>query len=883
MKDVPGGPFLSELVGSSVSHYRISEKLGAGGMGEVFKAEDVKLGRKVALKFLPETLSDDPGALERFEREARAASAIGHPNICTIYEIGEHDGRPFIAMELVEGRTLAEKLKSGPMAIEEALRIARQMAEALEEAHEHDIIHRDLKPANVIVTAKGRAKILDFGLAKLLRPISPDAPTAEESLLTRAGAVMGTVPYMAPEQLKGEPADARTDLYALGELLFEMVTGRRPFTETQTAQLIAAILSQPPPPLRPLNKEIPPELEAIILKLLAKHPSGRYQSAHELLTDLGPASTVTGLPLTARSLTAARRARSRKVAWVVGAAVLCAIMAALVFLAWPALRHRQGAAPATEKGLPAQKELAVLPFSVIGGKAGDDAFSRGLSETLAAKLAQLSPGHSLQVVPAGDVYAHHVATARDAQKEFGVNLVISGSLERAGDRVRITCALVDPSTERQLTASTITQAASDPFGIEDKVVEGAATMLGLSLEPADRQAVETHGTQDARAFQDYLQGLGYLQNYEKIENLDKAIGTFQSALNVDPAYALAYAGLGEAYWRKYEGTGDTAWVDHARESCDRAVTLDSKLPASHLCLGTLGNGTGQYEKAAAEFRRVIESEPTNTRAYGGLASAQYHLGKTADAEQTYLRAISIEPNYWGPYIWLGNLYWNTGQYPKAAGMFKKVIELAPENYNGYDNLGAVYYFQGRWADAEGMFQKSISIHRSATGYSNLGTVIFFQGHYAEAARMFEKATEMTPKAEYLWGNLADAYRWAPGEHDKAAAAYAKAIGLVEGDLQVNPKSAESWSHLALYRAKTSQQQAAIQAIQKAAQFGPNDVTVTYYTALVYHLAGDQAQALVWLKRAIAKGYSLHEIRADPEWNGLKNDPAFQKLVASRKS
>jgi serine/threonine protein kinase/tetratricopeptide (TPR) repeat protein len=873
------------VTGETVSHYRVLEKLGGGGMGVVYKAEDSKLHRFVALKFLPEQLARDHQALERFQREAQAASVLDHTNICTIYEIGEHEGQPFIAMELVEGQTLAEMLKSGPIALPEAIRIARQVAEGLEEAHEHDLIHRDLKPANVIVTSKGRAKIVDFGLAKLLRPLTPGESTAEDPLLTRTGAVLGTVPYMAPEQLRGEPADARTDLYAFGELLYEMVTGRRPFTSTQTPQLIAAILTQAPTPPRQLNKEVPPELESIILKSLAKRPSERYRSAHELLTDLGPASTATGLPLTTRSLAAVRRARLRKAAaWAIGAGLILAVAGALVFLGIPGLRHRRRAPPpVSQTGLPPQKELAVLPFSVLGGKARDLAFSRGLSETLAAKLTQLSTGHSLQVVPASDVYAHHVATASDAHTEFGVNLVISGSLERAGDRVRITYALVDPSTERQLDASTITQAASDPFGLEDKVVEGAAKMLGLSLEPAERQVVESHGTARAEAFESYLQAVGYLQNYERVENIDKAIGYFQSALKTDPAYALAYAGLGDAYWRRYEATQDTSWVDRARESCDRAVTLDSNLPASHLCLGTLENGTGQYARAESEFRKVIENEPTNTRAYGGLATAEYHLGKTADAQQTYLRAISLEPNYWGPYIWLGNLYWNTGQYPKAAGMFKKVIELAPQNYFGYDNLGVIYYFQGRWADAEEMFKKSITIHRSPTGYSNLGTVIFFQGHYAESARMFEKATEMTPKDEALWGNLADAYRWAPGEHDKAAAAYAKAINLVDGELRVNPRSAESWAHLALYRAKTGERQAALQAVQKADQFGPHDIVVNYYTAIVYHLAGDQSQALLWLKRAIAKGYSLYEIRADPEWTNLRNAPEFKKLVGNEKN
>ncbi|MEJ2369033.1 MAG: protein kinase, partial [Acidobacteriota bacterium] len=489
------------LVETTVSHYRIIQKLGGGGMGVVYKAEDTSLGRSVALKFLPDEFSHDPQKLERFRREAWAASSLNHPNICTIYEIGEHEGRMFIAMELVEGNTLAEKLKGGPLPIEEAADISRQIGEALEEAHEHNIVHRDLKPANVMITPKGRVKILDFGLAKLVRPVEHDAPTREISLQTQAGTVMGTVPYMAPEQLRGESVDARADLYALGGVLYEMTTGQRPFPETQTNRLIADILTTSPRPPHELNPQVTADLETVVLKALSRDRSERYQSAQEFLTDLGAPGTVTRRAFSVAQEAALRPAPSRR-PWMIAlvAGIGITILAGLVVFLVPAVRRHFITAPSASQGLPNKKQLAVLPFSVIAGNPGDNAFSRGLAETLAAKLTELSPGHSLQVVPVADVTAQHVTTAKEAQKAFGANLVLTGSLERAGNQVRISYALVNPSTDLQISAKTLTLSASDPFGIEDQVIEGTAGMLDLTVRTAERQKVESHGTQVASAF-----------------------------------------------------------------------------------------------------------------------------------------------------------------------------------------------------------------------------------------------------------------------------------------------------------------------------------------------------------------------------------------------
>lgn len=868
--------------GATVSHYRLIGMLGRGGMGEVYRASDTKLGRDVALKFLPEEYLQDSQKLERFRREAWAASALNHPNICTIYEIGEYEGRFFIAMELVEGKTLAEKLKSGPLAMGEVIVNARQLAEALEEAHEHNIIHRDLKPANIMVTARGRIKILDFGLAKQVREVEPDAPTEESLFLTQVGAVMGTVPYMAPEQLRGDPVDARTDLYALGELLYEMATGQRPFRDTQTSQLISSILTRPPTRPREVNPEISEELEAIILKAMAKDPAERYQSARELMVDLGPQDSSWPISQTASGkVQPSKTGRYRKADLALIAGSALAILALVLFLILPVFRQHFTTS-SSPRALPRQKELAVLPFTVVDGSRSGEAFGRGLAETVAMKLTQLSSGGSLQVVPVGEISARHITTPKQAQKEFGVNLVLTTTLLRAGDIMRVSCALVDPSTDRQVNSNSWDLQAADPFAIEDQVVEGSARWLGLAVQTAERSEVESHGTQMASAFDAYIKGLGYLQNYESIDNINQAIDSFHSALKVDDAYTLAYAALGRAYWYKYSATEDTSWVKHAQDSCRHAVTLDAKLPATHLCQGIIQSGTGQYAKAIKEFQTVLQMQPTNTSAFEALAYAQRNMKRTSEAEETYKRAISVRPDYWSPYNSLGVLYYDNGENKKAAEMFRKAADLAPKNHRVVSNLGGVDFMLGNWPEAEEMLKRAIAIEPSPAAYSNLGTMTFYEGRFDQAAAYFEKAVPLTPKDSTLWGNLGDAYRWSSHDRAKAGPAYEKAIELAREGLRVNPMKYELLGSLATYEAKSSKITQAKRDLEKALKLAPKDPQLMYNAAIVYHLAGQQAEALDYLRRASDGGFLVKIIRTDPEWEALRSEPAFQKIIAAGK-
>jgi tetratricopeptide (TPR) repeat protein len=868
------GAVVQDLTGTTVGRFEIRARLGAGGMGEVYRAEDTTLKRPVAIKRVIPSTGSGTDYRRRILKEAERASRLSDRRIAQIYDVIEEKSEIYLVMEYVEGETLRQRLLR-PMNLDDFLGVAIECTQALHAAHERNIIHCDVKPENIMLTTTGDVKVLDFGIAKEIA--AGDSMTASLAG-TQTGFLRGTPAYMAPEVLLESEPDARSDIFSLGVVFYEALSGSHPFRAPSLLGTTDNILHVSPPPLDKTHAHIPAPLSQIVAHMLAKEPRARYASAERLLEDLATArGTITPLqlpPPRPTKLPAPATDRIKTIAGI-GAALIVVLGIVAIFLV------RKGAiTPPMAKQTPSAIQLAVLPFTATESDPQTMAFSRGLVETLTAKLTQLSPGRTLQVVPAGDLIAQRVSTAEQARKEFAVDLVLMGSLQRAGDMVRINYYLADPATHRQVRAETITANMGDSFGIEDNVVEGAARMLGIAVQAPDQHKVKDHGTQVASAFTDYLKGRGYLQEYQKIENIDLAVGAFQAAVKLDSSFAPAYAGLGDAYWRKYEHTKDVSFTDRARQACQQAVKLNSNLSASHLCLGVLDNGRGQFAKAAVEFQEAIAADPNSEEAYRGLASAYRGLGKTGEAEQTFQRATLLRPNYWAPYNWLGDFYANTGEYAKAAAMFRRVTSLAPENHRGYANLGAMDFRLHRWNEAEQMFKRSIELNPNGTGYSNLGTLYYYQGRYAEAARQFEQAVQVSPKNELWWGNLGDAYRWAPGERAKAPAAYNMAIGLARGELKVNPRAAETLASLALCEAKLGNKNDAVRTIRSAVQVDPENPEYIYFEALVFHLIGDRASALEFLRKAVTKGYPVSEILAEPEWHSLSDDPGFKRIVTT---
>jgi serine/threonine-protein kinase len=850
-----------------VSHYRLLEPLGSGGMGVVYRAEDTALGRTVALKFLPPQIVRDPRQVQRFREEARTASALNHPNICTIYEVAEEQGELFIAMEFVEGRPLSEAIRDGRMSTSSVVRYARQIAGALEHAHARGVIHRDLKPLNIVITPEGDAKILDFGLAKRTDPNDVTRKTLQAVTATTIG-LAGTMPYMSPEQLEGGEASARSDIWALGIVMYEMAAGVKPFSGDNLYRLCSGIINEPIPTLPEM---VPPGLAAVIRRSLEKEPARRYQRAGEVraaLEALEPSSAV-GIVSTVRE-----KPKLGLVWWVASAAVLALLIGGAVWLA-----KRSPKIPRT----PAEVVGDRVQLAVIGpdtnSQGGEGAFDSGLVDTLTSGLTELSERHHLAVIPPSEMRAHHVQTLEAARQEFGVNYGLMLSIQRAAGQVRVNYSLVDARTHEQLRGGTITAGASDPFALQDQVSARVTELLKLELEPQEKKTLAAHGTSEPAAYDFYLRGLGYLQNYDKEENIDNAISVFRHALEKDKGFAGAYAGLGEAYWQKFEHSRDKHFVTDATKACQVALEKDPNLTQGHTCLGRVYQGTGKYELAAKEYQQASKSEPTLDAAQTGLARAYESLNRLQEAEQSYKAVIALRPDYWAGYNRLGTFYLRNGRLEEAAQMYTQVTSLVPDSFFGYANLGITRIQQGRYSEAIEPLNQSLKIRKTGVALSNLATAYFQSKRYTDAAHSLEEATTLDTRNYEIWGNLGDAYYWAPGMRERAAGAYRKALELGEEQRKVNPRDAHMLSYLAEYHAMLGEKQKAQLQIGEAEKLAPRDPEVLYYAAMVYVQVGDQKKSLDKLERAVAAGYSAAGIRDTPNFSVLENDPRFRALIS----
>jgi tetratricopeptide (TPR) repeat protein len=869
-----------------ISHYRIHEKLGAGGMGVVYKAEDIRLGRLVALKFLPDHSVRDPRALERFKREARTASALDHPNICTIYEIDDDQGRPFIAMQLLEGKTLRERIGDHPVPLGTLLDWALQITDALQTAHAKGIMHRDIKPANIFITERGQAKILDFGLAKLTAVDlmgSGDATLSSTGSLTHTGAAIGTVAYMSPEQARGEALDARTDLFSFGVLLYEMATGRQAFSGPTWAVTVYAILGQAPMSLNESMPGLPQRLQEIIDKCLIKNRDLRYQSAADIHRDL--------LRLkkdyeSGKSLKSVRVATTWSPKRKLGLAMAAAAVAVLVAAGFwgPRLLRRlavsQAGTAQPASLVPERKSIAVLPFADIAGDPKLTAFGKGLLEDVAAKLSQLSANHDLEVVPARTLEDKKVATLADAKKEFGVSLGLTVSLEQAGDLVRAAYSLTDAKSGKNLAGAQITAPVSDLFTIEDQMANGVASALQISLRSDEKQAFGAHSTSLPEAYQYYVQGRGYLQDPRKPENLTSAEIVFKQALKIDPNFGQAEAGLGETYWLKYQMGKQKQAIVPAQEACTKAVDLGNAGAEGHMCLGLLEDGTGQYEKAAEQFQQAMQLEPANERAYTSLAGAYQHLNQPDKAEETYKRAIAVRPQYWRGYSFLGTFYIAQAEYEKAAAMFRRATELDPESYLAFNNLGAALLYAGKDDEAAQAFEKSLALRPNRDAYNYIAVAQFRLHRFKNAVLNFKEALKLDDTDYQNWGNMGDAAYYG-GDTTSAMEYYRKAISLAEPQLKINPRDAGVLGDLASYYSMLGDRKQALSYLDRSLQLGPGDKDLLLNAAVVYNQLHETGTALEWLSKALAAGYSRSVVATGAPFDNLHDNPRYQALMQAK--
>jgi TolB-like protein/Flp pilus assembly protein TadD/predicted Ser/Thr protein kinase len=868
------------MIGKTISHYKILEKLGEGGMGVVYKAEDTKLRRTVALKFLsPQTLGTEDD-ITRFVQEAQSAAALNHPNICTIHEIDETDGHSFITMEWVDGQVLKDKARSGPMDTDEALDIAMQVAEGLREAHERGIIHRDIKSANIIVTPRGRAKIMDFGLAK----------TPDRAQLTKAGTTVGTAAYMSPEQAHGGEIDHRADLWSLGVVVFEMVSGQLPFKGDHEQAVLYSIVNEEPKPLTGLRTGVPVELERIVSKCLAKDPGERYQTATDLLADLRhlQRTTTTQAPLTraASSQTGVGR-RVRRWSWV-------AVLVVIVAIAIGVLRRQF--TPPEEQPLPERTMLVVLPFDNLGAPE-DEYFADGITEEITSRLATL---RELGVISRTSAIQYKATqkTIKQIGEELGVDYVLEGTVrwDRTGegeDRVRVTPQLIRVSDDIHLWSERYDRVLEDIFGVQSDIARQVIEQLGITFLEPERRDLEAKPTENLDAYQAYLRGREHTgQEVYSMEASQLAIKMFERAVELDPAFGAAYAELSMAHSQIINLGFDrsSARLDMAKEAVEKALALQPDMPEAHLALGYYYYwGLREYEKALEELAIAGEGLPNENAILEATAWIRRRQGHWEESLEYAKRAFDLSPLSSILAREVGNIYSSIHDHVKANEYYDRSIALAPDQQVAYI-FKAMNYWLG-WGELEKArvtLEAMPRIDNQLSSFLWMWQEFLEQNYQAVVDRLmtqpyeiFEFPTAVFPKD--AWFGFAYTRM---GKPEPARRAFESALIMLEKEAAERPDDARVHSSLGVIYACLGRKEEAIREgrlgvelypVSRDALDGPNQVD---YLARIYMLVGDHESALEKIEYLLSIPSGLHApmLRIDPQWDPLRDDPRFKRLL-----
>ncbi len=864
------------MIGRRLLHYEIVRRLGAGGMGEVWLARDTKLGREVAVKVLAPEFVRDHERLERFRREARAVAALNHPNIVTIFSVEEDDGLPFFTMEYVEGATLAGIIPDKGLGPARLLDLAIQITDAVSAAHDSGITHRDLKPGNIMVGSGGRIKVLDFGLARVGRG-EPNRVHTESHLetdfLTVDGAILGTTPYMSPEQLKGKPVDLRSDIFSLGTILYAMATGRHPFMGDSSAEVISSILTHHPPEVHELRPGLPDFLSGVITRCLAKNPDDRYPSARHLGADLE--SLREGLRNSGTQPTVDLRGRSkhdrpalRLPRWVLAAGATVAagaVVAALVI--------GRGAGPA-----PSLKVVAVMPFANLTGDTELDHLADGMTAGLTNRLRE---EQGLKVVSAsGD----RTATGRDpaaAAGGSGAGSAVGGEILSDGNRLAATTRLSDTLTGVVLWSHTYSAPAGELYGLDRVMAGDLATFLAIPLSEPDRRRL-ARGTEGAdRALDHYVTGYRFFDRVDDLRGPDVAAENFREALRLDPDFALAHVGLSEALWEIYQRDFDRSVLEEAETHAREARRLAPELPEARLALARVLRGAGRHDEAMVEVEAALADHERADEVQREIGRNFERAGDLDNAERSFRAAAALRPGDWIGWNALGNFFARNGKYEESREAYEQAVAVAPADVEMPREKLATYNLQvGRVEDAIAMYESLTKPIRSPRLASNLATAYFFSerpDRWQRAEEYYLLAVRLSPQDPMYRMNLGDLYQ----RLDRTAEAqqsYLMARDLYETRSVDDPDNPLLMTELAFVSAKAGDCGRATGLARELEAVLPDTGPSAHQLAYVYALCGDGDAAVAAIARALAHGESAELIRQEDEFRSLRARPDFKALV-----
>jgi len=876
------------MIGQAISHYKILEKLGEGGMGVVYRALDTDLDREVALKFLPPHVKGTEEEQARFIQEAKSASALNHPNVCSIHSIGTHDGQRFIDMELVEGTTLRERIDQEKITAEDAINYAIQIGEALGEAHSKNIIHRDVKAENIMVNQRDQIKVMDFGLAKLKGSLK----------LTKTSSTVGTLSYMAPEQVQGAEADVRSDIFSFGVVLYELLAGRTPFRGEHEAAMVYSIVNEEPEPIQNYLPEVSPEILHIVSRALEKNPDDRYQSVGEMVVDLrrvkrdSTSVSIAGTRTGHISSAGGGRRKSGNLKTIAIAGSGLVVLLVLFFIV-PWDPGDQSVGPRT---------LAVLPFENLGDPE-KEYFADGITDEITSRLSQLS-GLGVVARSSARQYKKTTKSLDEVGEELGVDYILMGTVRWSGgddQRVRVYPELVDVRTMHQTWSQPFEAAFSDAFTIQADVASEVARALDVELLQMEREGLGQKLTDNPEAYDYYLKGLEYFDRGFKQEDFRSGILMFERAIEADPGFAAAYARLSRShstyYWFYYDRTPER--VKKAKEAADRAIALDPRLSDAYAAKGWyFYHGQLDYENALKQFDLALQYWPNNPDAIYGIAAIRRRQGDIGGAIKAFRKAILLDPRSASMVRQLGESLTLNREYAAADTAYDRTLLLSPDSdIARWNKVQNILLWTGDTERAREVMDEVMTGALGTDRFRELSNVqiAFYERDYEAVSAAIEKFK--------AFGNMDNQFRFrtpsleaalverAIGDEDKAVKMFAEAMEEIEGLAIENPDDGRFHSTLGVIYAGLGRKDDAIREAQRGVSLLPVETEAwrgSYRLidlATVYTMVGEDEKAIDMLERLLSIPCELSEqlLRIDPTWDALRENPRFQALLESDRS